>query len=65
MTIQQIESAILDLQPNEFRQVVEWLLDLDYQRWDEQLEADVENGELDVLVQEAIYDFENGFCKQI
>jgi hypothetical protein len=49
MTIRQIESAILELQPNEFRQVVEWLLDLDHQRWDEQLEADVENGKLDAL----------------
>jgi hypothetical protein len=60
-----IESAILELEPNEFRQVVEWLLDLDYQRWDEQLEADVEDGKLDFLAQEAIYDFENGFYKQI
>ena len=65
MTIRQIESAILELQPNEFRQVVEWLLDLDYQRWDEKLEFDIENGKLDALAQEAIYDFENGFCKQI
>ena len=60
-----IESAILELKPNEFRQVVEWLLDLDYQRWNEELEADVEDGKLELLAQEAIYDFENGFCKQI
>ncbi len=65
MTIQQIESAILELQPNEFRQVVEWLFDLDYQRWDEQLGADIEDGKLDAMAQQAIYDFENGFCKQI
>ncbi len=60
-----IESAILELKPNEFRQVVEWLLDLDYQRWNEELEADVEDGKLELLAQEAIYDFENGFCKQL
>jgi hypothetical protein len=34
MTIQQIESAILELPPSEFRKVIDWLLDLDYQRWD-------------------------------
>ena len=65
MTIQQIESAILDLHPSEFRQVIDWLLDLDYQRWDGELERDIEAGKLDFLAQEAIEDFENEFCKQI
>jgi hypothetical protein len=65
MTIKQIESAILQLPASDFRQVIDWLLDLDYQRWDEQLESDIEAGKLDLLAQEAIDDFENGFCKQI
>ncbi|MFO0127798.1 MAG: hypothetical protein ACK54J_11375 [Pseudanabaena sp.] len=65
MTIQQIESAILELPPSEFRKVIDWLLDLDYQHWDEDLESDIEAGKLDFLAQEAIADFENGFCKQI
>ena len=65
MTIQQIESAILELPSSEFRQVIDWLLDLDYQRWDEELERDIEAGKLDFLAQEAIEDLENGFCKQI
>ena len=45
--------------PNDFRQVIDWLLDLDYQRWDEQLESDIEAGKIDFLVQEAIDDFES------
>ena len=53
MTIQQIESAILELPPSEFRKVIDWLLDLDYQRWDEELESDIEAGKLDFLAQEA------------
>jgi hypothetical protein len=65
MTIQQIESAILELPSSEFRKVIDWLLDLDYQRWDEELESDIESGKLDFLAHEAIADFENGFCKQI
>ena len=65
MTIQQIESAILELPSSEFRQVIDWLLDLDYQRWDNELERDIEAGKLDFLAQEAIEDLENGFCKQI
>jgi len=30
-----------------------------------QLESDIEAGKLDFLAQEAMEDFENGFCKQI
>jgi len=32
---------------------VDWILDLDEQRWDEQLEQDITAGELDFLAQEA------------
>ena len=65
MTIQQIESAILELPPSEFRKVIDWLLDLDYQRWGKELASDIESVKLDFLAQEAIADFENGFCKDV
>ena len=65
MTIQQIESAILELPPSEFRKVIDWLLDLDYQRWDEELESDIESGKLDFLAQEAIEDFARMFASII
>ena len=65
MTIKQIESAILQLPASDFRQVIDWLLDLDYQRWDEQLERDVADGKLDALAEEAISEFKAGQCREI
>ena len=40
-TREQIEAAILTLPPQEFEKLRRWFLDLDYQRWDKQLEQDV------------------------
>lgn len=65
LTREQIESAILQLPPNEYQQLLEWFFDLDYQRWNEQLEKDITNGKLENLAQEAIADFEAGQYRQI
>ncbi|PSR16189.1 hypothetical protein C8255_19125 [filamentous cyanobacterium CCP3] len=63
--LEQIEAAILSLPSNEFERLKLWLLDLDYDRWDEQLEQDVADGKLDALAQEAIAEFESGHCREI
>ncbi|MBW4446204.1 MAG: hypothetical protein KME38_04800 [Spirirestis rafaelensis WJT71-NPBG6] len=54
LTLEQIESAILQLSPDEYKKLIEWFADLDYQRWDEQLEKDIADGKLEALAQEAI-----------
>jgi hypothetical protein len=64
LTLEQIEAAILKLSPGEFEQLLEWFFDLDYQRWDEQIEKDVGDGKLEELAQEAIADFETGHYKR-
>jgi hypothetical protein len=40
-------------------------LDLDEQRWDEQIERDVAAGKLDFLAQEALAEFEAGNCRTL
>lgn len=65
MRLEQIEAAILELPPDEFRQLLEWFLDVDYQRWDEQLEKDIADGKLEGLPQEAIANFEAGHERAI
>lgn len=60
LTLKQIEAAILELDPEEFQQLLEWFFEVDYQRWDEQLEQDIADGKLEDLAQEAIADFEAG-----
>ena len=53
-TLEQTKAAILYLPDNEFEQLKIWLSDLDYQRWDEELEKDIAEGKLEALAQEAI-----------
>ena len=65
LTLEQIESAILQLSPDEYRKLSEWFANLDYQRWDEQLEKDIANGKLEDLAKEAIAEFEAGHCRTI
>ncbi|MBW4557599.1 MAG: hypothetical protein KME59_17005 [Trichormus sp. ATA11-4-KO1] len=65
LTLEQIEAAILKLPPDKFQILMEWFLNLDYQRWDEQLEKDIADGKLDALAQEAISDFEVGNYRAI
>ncbi len=65
LTIEQIEAAILELPPDKFHQLLEWFSELDYRRWDEQLEQDVASGKLEDLANEAIADFEAGRYREI
>ncbi len=64
-TLEQIEAAILTLAPNEFQQLRKWLSDLDYERWDQQLEQNVADGKLEALAEEAIAEFKAGRCREI
>jgi len=63
--LEQIEAAILSLPSNEFERLRLWFLDLDYGRWDEQLEQDIAEGKLETLAQEAIAEFQAGHCREI
>ncbi len=63
--IEQIESAILGLPPQEFRRLIDWIAELDQRRWDEQLEQDVGAGRLEDLGAEAIADYQAGRTREI
>jgi hypothetical protein len=65
MTIEQIEAAILNLSETDFAKLRNWLLELDYQQWDRQLEQDILDGKLDDLAKEALAEFEAGEYQQI
>jgi len=65
LTIEQIEAATLELPPDKFHQLLEWFSELDYRRWDEQLEQDVASGKLEDLANEAIADFEAGRYREV
>lgn len=65
MTLEQLEAAILKLPPDEFKKLIKWFLDLDYQRWDKHLEEDIADGKLEELAIDAIADFKAGNYRQI
>jgi len=64
-TVEQIEAAILKLSPQELSQLADWILDLDEQRWDKQIEKDIAAGKLDFLAREALAEFEAGNCRTL
>lgn len=64
-TLEQIETAILALPSDEFQRLRQWFFDVDYQRWDEQIEQDVAEGKLEALAEEAIAGFKAGHCREI
>jgi hypothetical protein len=65
LNLDQIEAAILTLSLDEFQRLRQWILDVDYQRWDEQLEQDIADGKLEALAEEAISEFKAGRCREI
>jgi hypothetical protein len=64
-TVERIEAEILKLSPKELTQLTDWVLALDEQAWDEQIEQDIAAGKLDFLAQEALSELEAGNCRTL
>ena len=58
--ITEIQQAILALSESEFVEVRQWFSELDWRKWDRQIEADSEAGKLDFLISEALNEKEKG-----
>ena len=53
MAIERLQAEIEALSDEDFAQLRDWFLERDWERWDRQLEADVAEGKLDFLIEEA------------
>jgi len=51
--VEALEEEILKLDPDEFCELREWLLEQDWERWDRQIERDADAGRLDGLFERA------------
>jgi hypothetical protein len=51
--IEELEMAVTSLPEEDYSRFRQWFLDRDWEKWDREIEADVENGKLDFLLQEA------------
>ncbi len=53
MGIEEIEKAVVSLPEQEYKKFRRWFFERDWERWDEEIEQDVQSGRLDQLVKEA------------
>ena len=49
MTVAELQKAILSLPDDEYAQLVRWLRDRDWERWELEFDEDVKAGRLDFL----------------
>ena len=61
----EIQQAILVLPEAEQAQLREWFNELDWERWDKQIEADADEGALDFLVADALEAKEDGTLQEL
>jgi len=59
-TVQEIETAIQKLKPQEINEVADWLQELREELWDKQIDADAKAGRLDKLAEKALEDYRTG-----
>ena len=52
--VEKLKTEIERLPKDEFYELVRWLSEKDWERWDKEIEADSEAGNLDFLVREAL-----------
>ena len=50
--VEEIEAAINELPPEDFRRIANWFRERDQSVWDQQLDSDVSSGKLDFLFEE-------------
>ena len=53
-TEKELQQAILKLPQEDYAELLRWLLELDWEKWDRELEEDVQAGRLDALSAEAL-----------
>lgn len=52
-SVEEIEQAIENLPPDEFRKIAQWFREREQRQWDEQLDRDSAAGKLDFIFDEA------------
>ena len=63
MSVLEIKQAILTLDESDYRELMQWMNKLDWERWDAQIEADSKSGKLDFLEAEALEAKRDGTLK--
>ena len=64
-TVEEVESAVVRLSPDELSRFRAWFEEFDADSWDRQWEDDVKAGRLDAAADRAIQDFRAGRCTEL
>ena len=64
-TVKELQQAILKLPEEDYAELLRWLLELDWEKWDRELEEDVQAGRLDALSAEALEAKAKGILKPL
>jgi hypothetical protein len=62
--VDEIEAAIIDLAPDQYRRLAEWFHAREQQRWDEQMDRDSLAGNPDFLFDEAESESTRGLLRE-
>jgi hypothetical protein len=65
MSITEIESAIGQLSPNEFAELMAWIDSYRDKQWDKQIENDLESGRFDKLLAEVDKEYGEGLARPL
>ena len=65
MKVTELQRAILDLPEAEYTELVRWLRDQDWERWEQEFDRDVRAGRLDPLAGNALEAKANGWLKAL
>jgi len=61
--VEELEAAIRELPPEEYRRLAQWFRELDQTRWDQQMDQDSAAGKLDFLFLEADQELGQGIVR--
>ena len=65
MKVTELQRAILDLSEAEYTELVRWLRDQDWERWEQEFDRDVRAGRLDLLAGNALEAKANGWLNAL
>jgi hypothetical protein len=64
-SIQEIQTAVSELSPEELSVFRAWFAEFDAKVWDQEFEQDVAAGRLETLAEEALQDLRAGRCTDL
>jgi hypothetical protein len=65
MSLAELKAAAQALEPQELQEFARWVAELEAQKWDQQIAADLEAGALDELIREVQADVQAGKIKPL